>query len=121
MSDTTPHISSFAPHCDECPLRLTSESDSTPGGNWPACRYSSPTSGSLLHVCQHFRQQGLRILLSDQALTCISYHPAKRNKAFVAISQTISCCSWVMEMLWRKFGVDKPLVVGYLGIGNLLN
>lgn len=37
MFGTTPHISSFAPHCDECPLRRTGVDDPAPGGNSLPC------------------------------------------------------------------------------------
>ena len=47
MFSTTPHISSFAPYCDECPLRRTGVDDPTLGGNWLPCRCEYHT------VCQH--------------------------------------------------------------------
>jgi integrase len=38
VSGPAPRISSFAPHCDECPLRLTGVEDPDPKVLWRACR-----------------------------------------------------------------------------------
>ena len=46
MFGTTPHISSFAPYCDECPLQRAGVDDSAPVANWLPCHCQYHT------VCQ---------------------------------------------------------------------